>query len=499
MFSLFTLSSCQKEQVGNSTQFRATMEGCTDQHGKTTLNGTALNWVSGDQIVVYGTAGSSVYTATPQTPATVAVFDNVSGEMGDGPFRAFYPSTMTTDGVNITLSATQTFVDGSINEFPMYVESSDNQLAFKNLCGVLKLHLTKANTNISSITVTANAAVSGTFSINYNNGNPIMNYVTGGSSTLTLVCSTPQSIDNGKDFFIYLPSTIDSIKSITFVADGGTVCTKRTKETVQVGINRSQYTSVSFGEEDLLFLPTGSRGGLFSVGVVNGDTVKVWFSQGNLQYRASDDTWRFAEHQYDYIGSANSHLGSTYNGWIDVYSFGTGNNPIYISANNSDYSATVDWGVNAISNGGNVPNQWRTLSHSEWGYIFSGRPYATLKYGTGSVNGVHGLIVLPDRWITPDGCSFHSGMNGWTNNNYNLLQWDSMEAAGAVFLPAAGRRHNSSGNGVDGINNSGCYWTSSRIDLGGAFAIMFSANSLNRSFGHHSSYGLSVRLVHNSN
>ena len=200
-----------------------------------------------------------------------------------------------------------------------------------------------------------------------------------------------------------------------------------------------------------------------------------------------------------FIGSANSHLGSTYNGWIDVYSFGTGNNPIYISANNSDYSATVDWGVNAISNGGNVPNQWRTLSHSEWGYIFSGRPYATLKYGTGSVNGVHGLIVLPDRWITPDGCSFHSGMNGWTNNNYNLLQWDSMEAAGAVFLPAAGRRHNSSGNGVDGINNSGCYWTSSRIDLGGAFAIMFSANSLNRSVGHHSSYGLSVRLVHNSN
>ena len=101
---LVSMTSCKKENtLGNGTQFHATMEGCTMQNGKTTLNGTALEWVSGDQIAVYGTAGCGIYTATPQNPATVAEFDNVSGETGNAPFRAFYPASLTTDGVNITL------------------------------------------------------------------------------------------------------------------------------------------------------------------------------------------------------------------------------------------------------------------------------------------------------------------------------------------------------------------------------------------------------------
>ena len=33
---------------------------------------------------------------------------------------------------------------------------------------------------------------------------------------------------------------------------------------------------------------------------------RVVFSQGNLQYQATTDSWRFAENQTDYIGDANS-------------------------------------------------------------------------------------------------------------------------------------------------------------------------------------------------
>ena len=46
-------------------------------------------------------------------------------------------------------------------------------------------------------------------------------------------------------------------------------------------------------------------------------TKKVRFSPGNLQYQASTKTWRFAEHQYDYIGDANRNISPTYSGWID--------------------------------------------------------------------------------------------------------------------------------------------------------------------------------------
>ena len=66
--------------------------------------------------------------------------------------------------------------------------------------------------------------------------------------------------------------------------------------------------------------PTEGRlKGLFSVG--NGKTVR--FSQGNLQYQASTDTWRFAEHQYDCIGNTNSNISLFYQGWVDLFGYGT--------------------------------------------------------------------------------------------------------------------------------------------------------------------------------
>ena len=56
----------------------------------------------------------------------------------------------------------------------------------------------------------------------------------------------------------------------------------------------------SFTTLDMLNIPapTGAINGLFSVS----PSKQVYFSQGNLQYQASTNTWRFAEHQYDYVG-----------------------------------------------------------------------------------------------------------------------------------------------------------------------------------------------------
>ena len=237
--------------------------------------------------------------------------------------------------------------------------------------------------------------------------------------------------------------------------------------------------------------------GAFSVSA----TQQVHFSQGNLQYRASTNTWRFAEHQYDFVGSANSNISSTYSGWIDLFGFGTSGwnggvvcyQPWSISTSFNDYYpgyspegpdpprfdgltgayAEADWAWhNAISNGGNVAHQWRTLTRSEWVYLISSRTNASSKRGTGNINGVGGLIILPDSWTPPSGCpQFNSGFAttqydydhpDWTHNSYTLAQWTQMEAAGAVFLPAAGRR---SGTEVDGVI-AGWYWSSSLFDWG---------------------------------
>ena len=202
---------------------------------------------------------------------------------------------------------------------------------------------------------------------------------------------------------------------------------------------------------------------------------KISFAKGNLQYQANTKTWRFAENQYDIIGINNENISNTtYEGWIDLFGWGTGNHPTDTSTNNSDYQTFVDWGNNAI--GADAPNTWRTLSANEWLYIIYTRSNAKELFGFGSVNGVTGMILLSDDWITPDDIVFTSAVenglrkgngvyswvyegehyNHFSDNSYHISDWQKMENAGAVFLPVAGYRY-----GKEVIfDEQGCYLTS---------------------------------------
>ena len=128
--------------------------------------------------------------------------------------------------------------------------------------------------------------------------------------------------------------------------------------------------------------------------------------------------------------------------------------------------ANADWAVyNAISNGGNQPGVWRTLTGAEWFYLLNRDNDS--KRGAGSVNGVGGMILLPDDWDLPEGCNFDAAFsdaqNVWGPNNYTLAQWAKMEAAGAVFLPAAGYRGVQSSNPyMMYVGSRGYYWSTTR-------------------------------------
>ena len=244
------------------------------------------------------------------------------------------------------------------------------------------------------------------------------------------------------------------------------------------------------------------------------DSKQVYFSQGNLQYQASTGTWRFAEHQYDIIGSDNSNISSSYSGWIDLFGWGTsgwnsGANAYQPYSTSTDYEdyypggsysysltgsyANADWGVyNKISNGGNAAGMWRTLTNSEWNYVISNRTDARYLRGTATVNGVNGLILLPDNWTLPTGVTFTYGEGGWSQNTYSASDWSKMEANGAVFLPAAGYRD---GAGVGGVGSDGDYWSSSASDDGVALYLSFFSGDVGTNYGSSRCYGQSVRLV----
>ena len=227
-------------------------------------------------------------------------------------------------------------------------------------------------------------------------------------------------------------------------------------------------------------------------------TKTVTFSPGNLQYHPANNEWRFAPSQLDCIGEDNENISSTYNGWIDLFGWGTGNNPTNKSTDYEDYQTFVDWGVNKISN--DAPNTWRTLTYDEWNYLRWERPNYDKLIGVAQVNDVNGLILLPDNWTCPSGVTFKSGFHNDYGTEYyadyqtfSSSDWAKLEASGAVFFPAAGYRNGSS---VYYVQNYGGYWSATEGDPNADFLYFFSGGAY---MNYSRSDGLSVRLVQDNN
>lgn len=240
----------------------------------------------------------------------------------------------------------------------------------------------------------------------------------------------------------------------------------------------------------------GAINGLFTINAY-GD--QAYFSQGNLQYQASTNIWRFANNQFEYIGESNSNISPTYDGWIDLFGWGTGNSPTQTSTNNNDYSSFGEWGSMPISNGGNTYNQWHTLSNEEWLYVLNTRPTASgIRYVKARVNYVKGVILLPDDWNTSYYTlnDINQSNVDFSSNVINATQWNTIEQHGAVFLPSAGSR---SGTSIDLVDKYGYYWSATYGNNNSSYGMDFcdSYLRLQYPFGRH--YGFSVRLVQDYN
>ena len=227
---------------------------------------------------------------------------------------------------------------------------------------------------------------------------------------------------------------------------------------------------------------------------------QVTFSPGNLQYHPKNKVWRFAPSQLNYIGDDNSKLSATYNGWIDLFGMsGTKNNDFGVSTSTTDYDYSgsfVDWGTNTI--GSDAPNTWRTLTKDEWYYLFETRTNAKSLYGIAQVDGVNGRILLPDNWECPAGVTFKSGYYSDNGADYYAAyqtftadQWSKLEAAGAVFLPAAGKRD---GTTMSNVQLWGNYWSRTSYNSNFSYCLSFCSGALDTDW-RNNSYGYSVRLV----
>lgn len=256
--------------------------------------------------------------------------------------------------------------------------------------------------------------------------------------------------------------------------------------------------------------------GLFSVDgtKVGSNTVikkMVRFSPGNLQYNDNEAVkWRFAEHQWDYVGKWNSTV------WVDLFGWGTWSgteeqwNPLNISDDYEDYEWHGDATFQCELAG---HDDWFTLSKDEFVWLighYNSKPGIECREGKRFLNAIitvggknyDGLIIFPD--------GFNGGIGSYTYNNYDdsrvnvsASDWSAMEAAGAVFLPVAGKRVVTSVSGVGGygsLDYLGYCWSYTPEWDYLAYYVDFRADafvghSVNPRGTTYRYYGQSVRLV----
>lgn len=448
--------------------------------------------------------------------------------------------------VNINLPSGQDYVLKSIT-----VRAKDNSGNEKCFAGKYTVNLAAATPAMTLVTSPMEGAQQVVLTVPETDG-----AISGGSSKSFYVAVPP--MQNVK-FSVMLYGKLTSSGKTTKV-----IATKRQTNWATLNANEVgtiNFTSVAEGEGQLPYLYTVAAD-------ANGNpTKKVRFSIGNLQYKRGgthshkyksgsiNGTWRFAENQYDYIGADNNKITQLANNtnttdWIDLFGWATNQNqwsgteyqPYSSSDAHQKYGCNgnfdqndrmpkaYDWAANEISNGGGVDamneEKWETMSIPEWSYVVSGTATVgglstdpqNARYQCNSlatVCGVKGVIILPDyswskgwnKYVNPISCAPFVP-NAWGNFNanvYNQDQWDEMEAAGAVFFPAAGQRRITTVSGYSNASSGAglvYVWTSSGAFTSyGNSAGLFKYDPSTQFFGvprdtQNRSFGGSVRLVH---
>ena len=189
---------------------------------------------------------------------------------------------------------------------------------------------------------------------------------------------------------------------------------------------------------------------------------KVRFSRGNLQYNESNKSYQFAKNQWNVAGD----------GWIDLFVW------------SDDTFSSIDDGA------------WRLLSSDEWAYLLTKRiTNSGDRYAKAIVNGVKGVIILPDNWNPSNYKLTNTNkFNGLFNmNSISAQDWkNKFEANGAVFLPAAGNRTN---DVIRYVGSEGDYWSSTLYNDNRAYLLDFDDAYLGAQYGDYVWNGNCIRLV----
>ncbi len=282
------------------------------------------------------------------------------------------------------------------------------------------------------------------------------------------------------------------------------------------------------------------------------------YSRNSTSDNWNTGTWSFMEHQYEYVEPNNwvgydfvpeNAIYENYDNKTEIGLFGWGctgyrdeehgDKEDYYLPNSTSYGGVYtqaamianaekygpagsfdlsdanhsDWGY-CMNHDEFSP--WRSLTISEWWYMLgmsascrsaskvSG--VANARYTRAKVNDVYGLVILPDEYqhpvdvpeLTAGFINHQGGDASFSNNNVDVItehNWRMMEAAGAVFLPAAGERDEGD---VFSVQDGGFYWSCTNVGASSAYMFNFDASFMTK-YPQMRYEGFSVRLVYDFN
>ena len=529
-----TMSQCKKNEekpTSNDEVVTITLDVAKNNGSKVVVNPSTgtVDFETGDKIYV-GSGGKNVGFLTHNG---TNFSGNITNPTENQPLQFYFLGNVT---------PTETLVTGTTEECSVIISDQTEHLPviscaasyenyvsgitaysahLLNKCALVKFNVTTPSNSPICITGMHNKV---TVDFTQNTMTPSMD----GEGVIMLPAGSGENVEK---WAILLPQEALEVgeEGSVYSDDGFFTGTRSAIPTIDDNGYLTQGINIDVSNVIVSDIPIGAINGLFSVS----DTKQVYFSKGNLQYigSANNPYWKFADHQWDYLGTATGQNSELQNVDRDLFGWGTTGyihehsafcyQPWSTSTNVDDYrphisshglyqmSGQGDWGYNAIFNGGNNEDMgWRTLkqysdnsvpANSEWSNLLYNRTTSSgIRFAKAVVNGINGLVLLPDNWNSSIYSlnDFNSDFSSFNSNIITANDWITiLEANGAVFLPAAGQRVGYSINNVGYVCN---YWSASYLSTSisnGAFRILVSNQNIDSGNLMPPSDGYSVRLV----
>lgn len=523
-----TFVSCNKEESVETNAIHVTFEQNEVMDGvKSHLVFDSENggnfipvWDNGDRVTVNDNDGRSaqyiVHIENGEMYLTHS-YDHYAGGAQFNPqsdfFYCAFPEILKGRS-SVQLPNYQVTTDGTVHDFPMYAQGNLDEFAFKNICSLIRLHLTGVSA-LDSISITTEKYINGLFNVDFNlnpsyplTSNTEENMY-GASKTTTLRFTEPFQLSGTERIAeLYIPAGDYKLFTITFYANNGQRYVVR--KTNGLNINRTTYADFTLPLTSVTFknFVEGSTNKLFNL---NEDgTQKCYIAKTNAQFVGIPGYWRLADNGFDCFGSyqiskknvnnvqpishdrdlfcwgantyKNSNGGMVHNNsnGVHIYPDGSAGARVwYALQSNVELTGDNDWANNGFVN---ISGDWVTPSADQMNAILANN---TTFMTTISDLGVTGLVIIPGNNTTL------AQPSSMTAND-----WRSYEIAGAAFLPVM-YTHNTSGNSV--VSGQSYYWTRTSDNNDNAMALSltnttYTVGSFNKKVG---GYVRLIKVVNN--